>query len=502
MSNRVRCVVVAAFAVCGLSACAATDDSTRPSSVPASPSTTKTRTSTTVAPVDGIDAADGLDDDLFPQLGNAGYDVDHYDIDLTVRRRTPNIVGTTIVSATATTDLESFVLDFHALTVVAVVVDEQRANFDLDDDELRIEPTAPIARGQRFDTVIRYRGIPEPIADPVIPIQNGWNRTDSGTFVINEPDGAKTWFPSNDHPSDKATFTFEIRVDGDRDAVANGERVSDERDGADRVVRYEMREPMATYLALVATGSFEFTEPTTTASGVIVQHVIDADLADRLTDQVELVDDMIAFFESRFGPYPFDRYGVLVTRAASGLALETQTLPIFDVSELAPPEPFTGDEIIGAQNFLAHELAHQWFGNDVSPASWSDIWLNEGFATYAAYLWLDSQDRGALDRAMDFAYEAIVVQRDQFGIPGSPTVDSLFGPASYDGSAYVLHALRTEVGDETFFEILRTWSNEFGDASATTDDFIDVAESVARRDLHEFFEGWLYAVEAPPRVEA
>jgi aminopeptidase N len=496
MHRRVSIVVAAAFVVGAASGCSSDSAGPSPSSERRTPVVDTEPTTT----IDGIEADDGLDDELFPQLGNAGYDVAHYDIALTIRQRTSNVAGTTTISATATADLESFVLDLHALTVVAVLVDERRADFDLDDDELRIAPERPIARGQRFDVVIRYRGTPEPIADPVIPIENGWNRTESGTFVINEPDGAKTWFPSNDHPSDKATFTFEIRVDGDRDAVANGERVSDERDGSDRVVRYEMRQPMATYLALVATGSFTFTDQSTTSSGVTVQHVIDSDVADRLTDQVEFVDDMIVYFEDQFGPYPFDRYGVLVTRAAGGLALETQTLSIFDVSGLAPPEPFTGDEITGAQNVLAHELAHQWFGNHVSPATWSDIWLNEGFATYAAYLWLDTRQPGALDEALNFAYDAIVVQRDQFGIPGAPTLDSMFGPSSYDGSAYVLHALRSEVGDDAFFEILRSWTSDFGGASATTEDFIEVSESVSRRDLSDFFEAWLYSAEAPPKI--
>lgn len=497
MPRRVCIVAAAALVVAGSIAGCSSDDTTPSQSTHDQSTTTEADTTTTI---DGIEADDSLGDELLPGLGNAGYDVEHYAISLTVRRRTATIVGSTTITARATDDLESFALDLHHLTVAAVSVDGEGADFDLDGDELRIEPVAPIALGSRFQVSVRYRGVPEPIADPVIPIENGWNRTKTGTFVINEPDGAKTWFPSNDHPSDKATFSFEVRVDGDRDVVANGERVSDERDGTDRIVRYEMRDPMATYLALVATGTFAFADPVTTPSGVIVQHVVDTDVTSRLTDQVDSVDEMITFFEARFGPYPFDRYGVLVTRAASGVALETQTLPIFDVSELAPAVPFTDDAIVGAQNFLAHELAHQWFGNSVSPQRWEDIWLNEGFATYAAYLWLDGQDPGYLERAMDFAYDAIVVQRDRFGIPGAPTLDSLFGPSSYDGSAYVLHALRAEVGDATFFAILRRWLQDFGGASASTEHFIAVAETVAGVELEDFLDGWLFAETAPPKV--
>jgi aminopeptidase N len=499
MRRRAPILFIAIAFLAAIGSCSDSKSDTDASSNASSSSTSTAEPTTTTMPLVGIDADAGIGDDLFPGLGNAGYDVHHYELDITVDAESPRIVNVTEIEARATDDLASFTLDLHGLRVGRVSVDGDRARFERMRDELRVTPARAIPSGADFVVVVRSRGVPDPMEDPALPFGLGWNRTPSGTYTLNEPGAARAWFPSNDHPSDKATYGITIHAHIDTDVVANGDLVSDESEGLRHTVRYEMTEPMATYLVQVATGDFTFTDPITTASGVTVQHVVDADAAARLTPLIAKVPSMIEFFEERFGPYPFDRYGVLVTRAAPGLALETQTLSIYDVSDLAPEAPSddASDDFLTSL-FLAHELAHQWFGDSVSPARWKDVWLNEGFASYAQYLWLETETPGILDAYMPQAYAEIAAPRAEQGIPADPTVEGLFGASVYDGAAVVLHVLRLEIGDDAFFELLREWVARFGGTSVTTDDFIELASEVSGRDLDPFLRAWLYDAIAPP----
>jgi aminopeptidase N len=243
---------------------------------------------------------------------------------------------------------------------------------------------------------------------------------------------------------------------------------------------------MATYLVLLLVGDYELVRGGRSAQGVELDHVARAGDAGELDPYLDVVDRQLTYFTDLFGPYPLDRYGIAIADSASGLAMETQGLPLFSAGDL--------DGSLGYLQhlLLAHELAHQWFGNAVSPAQWDDIWLNEGFATYAEWLWLEEEGLDSLDALADRALESV-------GDGGGPVSDpdDLFGSVSYDGGAVAVHALRLTVGDEAFFAGARAWVTEHLDSAATTDDLQETMESVSGRDLDEFFETWVHAEDRP-----
>jgi aminopeptidase N len=205
---------------------------------------------------------------------------------------------------------------------------------------------------------------------------------------------------------------------------------------------------------------------------------------------------MLVYFSDVFGPYPFEVYGALVIDARFGAALETQTLSIFSIAMLDP------NQLRGSEEVVAHELAHQWFGDSVSVGDWRDIWLNESFATYAQALWLEHmQGRGALDERIRQMYSFVRRERNSMHPPGEPPADALFNAGVYSWGALCLHALRLEVGEEAFFEILKTYFERFKNGNARTDDFIAVAEEVSGKELSAFFDSWLYSEDVAPIPE-
>jgi aminopeptidase N len=237
------------------------------------------------------------------------------------------------------------------------------------------------------------------------------------------------------------------------------------------------------------TGDYEVVDGGT-AVGVDLVHAVLRTSLDALAAYEAVTADQLQFFVELFGPYPFPSYGLAITESGPGLAMETQGRSLFSAVE------FDGTLGYLQQLLLAHELAHQWFGNAVSPARWTDIWLNEGFATYAEWMWLDEVGLQPLDRVAESAL--LGQQRAEISV-GEPTVDQLFGTGAYQGGAMVLHALRRELGDDDFFEILRLWVTRYSGGSATSDEFRSLAGEVAGRDLGEFFDAWLDSRDPPDK---
>lgn len=438
-----------------------------------------------------------IGDPLYPGLGNGGYDVAHYDLDLQVDlpatgAEAPTLAATATIRADATTMLRRIHLDFAGFDLGDVTVDGATASTERDDDELVVLPATPIDAGQQFTVAISYAGAARPVTSDAAIGGVGW-RTNAAeiSYVVSEPDGAHSWFPSNDHPLDKATFTTTVTVPSSLTAAANGELVETADAGSRRTFRWSMDRPMAPYLATVIVGDVRIVEDEAAgdAAAVVIRHVLPADEADDPPAGLERSGEMIAFFAERFGPYPFDRYGIAVIDGLPA-ALETQTLTVFG----RPPGAGRLDERI-----MAHEIAHEWFGNSVSLERWSDLWLKEGFATYASWLWAAEQlpdPPTALAQQADVAYDIA----GSVGLPptGEPQPRALYTPASYEGGALVLHALRAEVGEEAFFEIARTFAATFAYGNADTADFIAVAERVAGRDLDDLFDRWLRQPQRPP----
>jgi aminopeptidase N len=311
--------------------------------------------------------------------------------------------------------------------------------------------------------------------------------------VLNEPDGARTWLPSNDHPSDKATWTFELAVPTGFAAAANGELVTRTRGDDGELWLWAESQPMSTYLVQVVVGNYEVvvTDPIESVSGkqIAMTHVVPVGERTTFQQAVDSITPQMAFFEERFGPYPLDRYGLAFVNDLSGVAMETQGRSMFGADEFS-----SGELGLAQQLLLSHELAHQWFGNAVSPAGWDDIWLNESLTTYAQWLWLDEIGLQPLEA---YAGEMLARRQSDGESTGNPSVAEMFGFLRYDGGAPVVHALRRTMGDEAFFGLMATWIADNTGTSQSTEAFIALAEAVLGRDLTDFFDDWLFSGDLP-----
>ncbi|HYO88175.1 MAG TPA: M1 family metallopeptidase, partial [Candidatus Limnocylindrales bacterium] len=403
--------------------------------------------------------ASSAGDSLYAGLGNGGYDAAHYTIQLTVDPAARTISGSLRLDATALQTLSAFNLDLVGLDVARVLVDTLPAQFTRSGRELTVTPLVPIPAGAPFHVQVDYSGTPQPIADPSLGAQIGLNFTRDGAYVASEPDGAATWYPVNDHPSDKASYTFVLTVPEGLTAVANGVLADRQTAGGWTTFTWSMPQPMASYLALMAVGDYRIVQADP-AGDVPLRNVFPTDYADAGVQVFGRQDEMLSFFADTFGAYPFDAYGALVIPQALGFALETQSLSLFGLPMLVQGLAGGGR----SEEVIAHELAHSWFGDALSPADWGDIWLNEGFATYASWLWFE-HTRGpeALDQIvrdnyaqfsgqalLDAGYSEADVRAimTRFGAPGSPPADDLFNMAVYFRGALLLHALRVALGDD------------------------------------------------------
>ena len=441
--------------------------------------------------------APGVGDEYFPYAGNGGYDVRHYHLKLRYRppvdRSVPEddlrgrLRGVATLRLRATEDLSSFNLDLRGLDVKRVRVNGDRAGFvQVQDDErrrweVRVWPRPRLKEGARATVVVRYGGAttrPQDVEDALY----GWVTTPDGALVANEPEAAMTWYPVSDHPTDKATYRYRITVPKGTTAVANGlpERRPITRRGTTTWF-WRAPDPQASYLSTASIGDFVLRRDLRNPSGVPILNAVDADLTPEnlATTNASLAEQprMIDYFESLFGPYPFVAFGAIVDDDSVGYALETQTRPVY--SEVAE------------EGTVAHELAHQWLGNSVSPRRWQDIWLNEGWATYASWLWGEHDG----DATVQEQFEGVMAipADDEFWdvVIADPGPTHLFTGAVYDRGAAALHALRTTIGDDDFFAGVREWLQRYENDSATTEQFIDVYEDVSGQELSAFFDVWL-----------
>ncbi|MFF5945986.1 M1 family metallopeptidase, partial [Streptomyces althioticus] len=327
--------------------------------------------------VHGTPGGSGLRDPYFPRAGNGGYDVDHYALTLDYTPATRRLTGTAVITARATKDLSAFDLDLSGLRVDSVGVDGRDARFNRAGQKLTVRPHDDLREGHTFRTTVRYSGVPRTLTDPD-GSEEGWLPTADGALGLGEPVGSMAWFPGNDHPSDKATYDITVTVPQGLQAVSNGELASQSTHGGRTAYHWHTAEPMAGYVATVAIGHFVVTR-TEGPGGLPVLTAVDPGQVRASAAVLAQLPGIVKWEEDTFGPYPFSSVGAIIARpGAAGYALETQNRPVF------PGAPETGT--------LVHELAHQWYGDSVTPKSWRDMWLNEGFATYAQWLW--QEDHG------------------------------------------------------------------------------------------------------------
>ena len=435
--------------------------------------------------------ASGLGDSLYPGFGNSGYDAQHYTLDLNVTDvATSTLIGKTTIDAKATQALSSFNLDFIGFTIDSITVNGQPATYSRIGQELTITPETPLGDDEAFTVEVAYQGAPTPIDSVAFTfsVPTGWVVVDGGNFVLSEPDGAANFYPVNDHPLDKAAYTFRITVPNDFEVAANGVLEQTIANGSSTTFLFEARDPMVSYLTTVNIASGFRLETDEPVNGVPIRNYFAEGIPEELLKPFDLQPKMLAFFSETFGPYPFELYGAVVVNAETGAALETQTLSIFGLDTL---------ERDSIEETVAHELAHQWFGDSLALSDWRDIWLNESFATYSQGLWVEHSQGGkpALDSWVTDQYNFIAEQFDSLVVPGDPPADDLFNAAVYEWGALGLHALRLEVGDAAFFDTLQTYYDRYKGSNVTPQNLIEVAEEVSSSDLTALFDRWFYSEE-------
>ncbi|MFZ3473362.1 M1 family metallopeptidase [Streptomyces sp. 4.24] len=450
---------------------------------------------TLVAAVVPPPTALGIGDPLFPELGNPGYDVLSYDLSFAYKDNKTPLDAVTVIDARTLTRLESVNLDFTHGKVASAEVNGEPAQFASIGEDLVLTPARPLPADAPLHIAIRHTSDPRGRGD------GGWVVTEDGLAMANQADAAHRVFPCNDHPADKAYFTFRVTAPAGLTAVANGVPgvLPAHRAGTATTWTYRTLHPMATELAQVSVGDSAVVHRTG-PHGLPLRDVVPAADRERLEPWLKKTAGHVEWMEARVGRYPFENYGVLIAKARTGFELETQTLSLFESGLFAGGAGYPEWYV---ESVMVHELAHQWFGDSVSPRAWSDLWLNEGHATWYEALYADGLGKYSLERRMREAYQRSDQWRAAGGPPAAPKPAppgekiGLFRPAVYDGAALILYALRQEIGAEAFDRVERRWVGEHRDAVAGTADFVRLASREAGRDLGAFLEPWLYGKKTP-----
>lgn len=439
-------------------------------------------TSVEPAPIAG---AAGAGDRYFPLDGNGGIDVQHYDVRNRYDFDTGLLRGRTVLTLKATQDLRRFNLDL-LLRATSVTVDGKPARFTKDGKhELVITPRKILKAGSTVRVVVRHRGRPSRLS---YAGERSWAADEREVVAVNQPHIAPYWFAANDHPSDTATFSVAVSVPRGKQVISNGRLVAKKVEGKRVVWRWRARDAMAPYLAFFVAGDFTIRRGRTQGLPWVVAVSEHLPAASRRISMRELKRSasFVRWMEKHLGPYPFETTGGVATSLPLGFALETQTRPVY-------PGFWRRDT-----DLVVHELAHQWFGDDLTLTRWRDIWLNEGFATYLE--WRRREAVSSTTAAQRLAQELdLRPAGDAFWRvePGDPGRHALFDESVYVRGAMTLQALRTRIGDDTFGRLLRTWAVSNSGTHVTGPEFEALAAELSGQDLSAFFDAWLRTARRP-----
>ena len=424
-------------------------------------------------------------DDLVPGHGDPSYSVEHYDLDLTYRHTTNHLRGIATLRLMIREGAPSITLDLYGLRVSRIVAHGATLKSWMHRrGRIVVRFAGTVAPGTSVDLLVQYAGTPRLVPGP--DGQVGWEELTDGVLVAAQPYGAPSWFPCNDRPSDKATYRMTIRASSAYVVVANGRLTSRRVKGSTTTWVYEQSQPMATYLATVQLGRYAVTPLVDGPVPVTLVYPPNRHVAvvTAFAGQIHMVD----VFVRLFGDYPFDVYTVVVTDDALEIPVEAQTLSTFGSNYLRPGWD--------AERLIAHELAHQWFGNSVTAGRWRDIWLHEGFACYAEWLWSEQSGRQAARWHAQVHWDRLS-RLPQDLLLAAPEAHRMFDDRVYKRGALFLHSLRVTFGDDAFFTVLREWTSRHRYGSVSTDDFVGLAAERFGAPAVALADGWLYQVRLP-----
>ncbi len=409
------------------------------------------------------------------------YDILSYELNLTIQPNPFLVQGSvTIRLILPEGALDHLTFDLEGLQVDSVFQDGLPVNFNLTSDELIVTPLNTLASGDSGTFVIFYQGTPQ---YGLYRRQN--SAGDTVIYSHSEPYDAHFWFPCNDDPNDKATLLLSVGMPSSYVIVSNGQRAGNypETPGWQRTVWVE-NYPIATYLISVAAAPYQVIEQNwsfANTSMPVNYYVYPADTDRGLAVVTETVS-MLSFYSEYIGLYPFsaEKYAMVEVPFTEARGMENQTVTTMR------------DQAMDDFTVIAHELAHQWWGDAVTPVSFADIWLNEGFASYFDVLYTEyaAGESAFLQRMND--YKGLIFQDRSLTYPVyNPPAEYLFGRSVYFKGAWILHMLRSKVGDELFRTICRNYFQQYKYENVTTADFIQICELTSQTSLQSFFDQWL-----------
>jgi aminopeptidase N len=426
-------------------------------------------------------------DPYLPHNGNFGYRVSRYELDLEYKVAINRLAGTATITAVTLAALRTFTLDLSdALSVAKVSVNGRRpASFSCSGNKLHITLSSALPAGAAMTIAVRYGGTPRPIRSYWGEV--GFEELSEGVLVAGQPNGAASWFPCDDHPSSKASYRIQISTENPYRAIANGELKSRRTRAAMTTWVYELAEPTSTYLITLQIGMYEAYR--LQKSPVLMQAALPARLKRNFDHDFGRQPEMMKLFGKLFGPYPLSTgYTVVVTDDDLEIPLEAQGISIFGANHC--------DGQRGSERLIAHELAHQWFGNSVTARRWRDIWLHEGFACYAEWLWSEGSGGQTADEWAQHYHERLSDSPHDL-LLSDPGPRDMFDDRVYKRGALTLHALRGVIGDDNFFALLRDWTKRHRHSTAVTDDFTGLAANYADVSLRPLWDAWLYSEDVP-----
>ncbi|MGI8613575.1 MAG: M1 family metallopeptidase [Nocardioidaceae bacterium] len=429
-----------------------------------------------------------VEDPYYPDTSNPEVDVLHYFLDLAYNDN--QLSGIATVTFRATMPTQTIRLDLaDALEVAKVTLDDTDVVFRHAESGLTMT-TRRLKPGRTHTVVIEYSGAPEPVPAPSkrsdLDAGLGWNTERDGTvYALQEPYGAFTWYPANDHPSDKALYDARITTSSPNVAVFNGTLEGKHVDGNFTTMTWHVEEPMASYLTTIAIGPYkQYSGPTT--SGLTIRYWLmnrDKDLLPQLRSEgAEAFDWLVA----HAGPYPFSSLGVVVVGSQS--AMESQTMVTLGRSFAEIPGPT-----------LQHEIAHQWFGDSVTPTSWQGMWLNEGWAEYMQQWFEADTEPTKLGGWMRGWRRYDDAARRASGPPGDYEPDSFGDTNVYLGPALMLNEIRKRVGDATFEHLVTAWPAQHQNENVDRAEFTRWVNDFTGEDLTSLINLWLDSSHTPQR---